>query len=125
MCKAPAGSDASSYDGGRSHRHDHIHLQANGFGGKLRVALVVLLRIAILNRNSAIFDPAELPQALQKCGKPSAKCGRTAAKDADCWHLVRLLRGRSERPSDGRAAEQRDEPGEKLTTEARTHKSRS
>jgi hypothetical protein len=64
---------------------------------------------AVLDRDGAALDPAELPQPLHKGGDPCAlACGRSAAKVSNGRQLSRLLRARRNRPR-RRAAEQRDE----------------
>ena len=73
------------------------------------IALAASLRPAILDRDGATLDPAELAQPLHKGGGPVAPVrSRARAQEADGRQLARLLRVRRERPS-RRAADERDE----------------
>jgi hypothetical protein len=66
-------SIASGGEDGRARVGDnHINLQANEFGRDLGEALAASLRPAILDADSATFDPAKFAQPLDKGGNPLA-----------------------------------------------------
>ena len=93
-----------------SRRDDDIHLEPDELSGDLGKPLAAPLRPAILDRDGAALDPAELTQPLHKCGSPLAPVRRRAsAEESDGRQLRRLLRPRRQRPRRRRAAEQRDE----------------
>ncbi len=65
---------------------------------------------AVLDRDGATLDPAELAQSLHKGGDPCAlACRRTAAQEPNGRQLARLLRACRYWPSSSRAADKRDE----------------
>src|SRR5262249_21702667 len=78
-------------------------------GCDLSVAGGTSLRPAILDRNIAALSPAKLTQSLHKSSSPGTPDRSFRAQEADGRQLARLLRARRQRPSDRRAAEQRDE----------------
>src|SRR5262249_10377527 len=68
------------------------------------------LRIRILNREIATFDPAELTQPLHKSSDSLAFGRRGCGPQVPYGRqLARLLRARRERPGSRRAANKRDE----------------
>ena len=105
-----------------SARDDDIDLEPDELGRDLGEALGATLPPAILDGDGTSIDPPELPQPLHQHGEPLAVGCRSARhQEPDCRQLRRLLRVRRKRPSDGRAAEQRDElaPLHSMTSSAR------
>ena len=74
-------------------------LQPDELGRDLGVALGASLRPAILDRDGAALDPAELAQPLHKGGESMAPGRSVRAQEPDGRQLPRLLRPRRERPA--------------------------
>src|SRR6516164_6890862 len=86
-----------------------IDLQADKFGCNFGVTRGTSLRPAILNRNSAILDPAEFTQSLHKSSSIGTPSRSVRAQEPDGWQLARLLRASGERPCNHSTAEKSDE----------------
>src|SRR5262249_52996991 len=91
-------------------REDQIDLKPDKLVCDLGKALSASLAPAILNRDIAALDPAQLTQPLHKSGGQMARiCHRTRGHHPNGRQLSSLLRPGRERPRGSRAAQQRDE----------------
>lgn len=89
---------------------DDVDSLPDELGHNIGVAVFASVRPTIFYRNGAALDPPEFAQPLDKRGGIGApRCSRGGTEKADGRQLARLLRTRYERPSNGRAAEHRDE----------------
>jgi hypothetical protein len=79
---------------------DDIHLEPDEFGREFGKSLAASLRPAILDRDRAPLDPAELAQPLHKGGGPLAPVRRRARSEEPDHRHSRLLRTRRKRPRD-------------------------
>src|SRR5215470_2064285 len=91
-------------------RENDIDFQSNELGCELGEAFAASLRPAILDREIAAVDPAEIAHSLHEGGGPLALRRRAARSEQSDGRHLRLPRSRSDRPRRRRAAEQRDEP---------------
>src|SRR5262249_34952909 len=91
----------------RAERKNHGHRVGHQLSGQSRQPVEATIGRAIFNRNIATFDIASLLQAWAT-GAEHPIIELSAGKQADQRHAG-LLRPCRERPSGGRAAEQRDE----------------
>src|SRR6516162_8911188 len=91
-------------------RDNDSNFELDKLNRNLGVAVAAVLRPARLDRDRATLDPTEFAQSMRKSGGPqSVGRRRGRAQEPDRRQLARLLRPRRERPSGGRAAEQRNE----------------
>src|SRR6516225_9475560 len=89
-------------------RYNDVDLSPNELCRDLGEALLASLPPTIFDGDSATLDPAEFTQPLHKGGNVFAsERTRILAQESDGWQLRSLLRSRSDRPRDRRAAEQR------------------
>jgi hypothetical protein len=99
-------------DAGARGHHD-VDLAAHELGRDLGEALVAAVGPAIVDRDRAALDPAELAKARREGGHPIAPAGGgSGAEDPDGRQLRRLLRGRGARVQQRRhrhAADKGDE----------------
>src|SRR5262249_62338339 len=89
-------------------RENDIDFQSNELGCELGEAFAASLRPAILDREIAAVDPAEIAHSLHEGGGPLALRRRAARSEQSDGRHLRLLRARRERPR-GRTAKQCDE----------------
>ena len=89
-------------------RRNHVDLAANEICSQSRQSVILALRPTVFDRDVPALDTARLVQALPEGSQPeTVGLRRAGAEPANHWHW--LLGARSERPSDRRATDQRDE----------------
>src|SRR5262245_40863251 len=92
-------------------RYDDVDLAPNQFDCDLGGPLVASVRVPIIDRDGAAFDPTKFSQPPYKTGNKithGGRRGRTQESDGGDFHRL-LLRPRLARPDDRGPTEQRDE----------------
>jgi hypothetical protein len=96
----------------RTVSHDHIWCQGEQFRNEHSRALRFASPVAIVHLNITALRPSQFPKSLPKSDDANL-CFWIALsichQNTDAPHALALLRTRRERPSNPRAAEQRDE----------------
>src|SRR5262245_50737359 len=91
-------------------RDNYSHLAMNKISRQCRQFVVPAFGPEIFDRHILALDKSGRLQPQAECAQPVyVQVGRVAAYKPNSWQLAWLLCARRERPSDCRAAEQRDE----------------
>ena len=88
--------------------NNDVDIHTNKFSCDFRVALGATLRPTILDRDSAVLDPAEFAQSRHEGIRPWSKGRWIGTEEPYGGQLSDLLRARGERPCCRRADRQRD-----------------
>src|SRR5262249_27538799 len=99
---------------------DHIHVQTNEVGGKLRDAIVSTRRVSLSDDDVSALNVAKRAQSASE-GVKFLFIRSCCSEKSNSGDLCRLLRAPREGPRHRRAAEQRDEvaPPHSITSSAR------